>query len=406
MKSKLFIVVVAVLCGVVSAQTPSQNPTQKQPQAPTNQAQGQTPLAKNPPTTGSTQTPAGPKGEVMEEIVARVNSDIVTTADLQLAKSEAADDARSQCAQAKCTPEELENNIAQSQKDALRDTIDQDLLVQRAKDLDINVETDLVKRLDEIRSENKFESLEDLQKAIESQGQDFDDFKNKLKNRLLTDAVIQREVTEKVTGTLDRNTLEAYYNQHKQDYTIPETVVIREILVSTDGKAEADLPALKKKAEQLRQRVLDGEDFGDLAQHFSDGSTARQGGELGHFERGQLTKQVEDVVFTLNRNEMTPVLTTPKGYLVVQVEQRYEAGIQPFDKVENQVLSTLASEQLPAKLRVYLDGLRKDSWVEVRPGYVDTGGSGSNSIMEAKDSAGEITKPDKKPRKHKKFLIF
>jgi peptidyl-prolyl cis-trans isomerase SurA len=408
MKSTLSVVALAAFCGIAFAQSQPQSPAQKSasaPQAPTGQAQAASlvkPAANVPAASDNSAT----KGEVLEEIVARVNSDIITTVDLAREKKDSADDARQECADEKCTPEQLQTRIDEGQTDALRNLIDRDLMIQRAKDLDINVETDLVKKLDDIRAENKLDSLEDLQKAIEESGQDYTEYQNELRDHLLEDEVIQREVTDKITSAISHDELMAYYNQHKEDFTVPETVTIREILVSTDGKPESDWPALKKKAESYRDRVLNGEDFTDLARHFSDGSTARQGGELGHYQRGQLTKQVEDIVFTLNRNEMTPVLETKQGYLLIQVEQRYEAGVQPEDKVENEIMGRIVREQGEKKMRIWLDGLRKDSWVEVRPGYTDTGGAGSTSISEAKDTAAELTKPQKKAKKHKRFLIF
>jgi peptidyl-prolyl cis-trans isomerase SurA len=217
-------------------------------------------------------------------------------------------------------------------------------------------------------------------------------------------------VVSRVANSVDQGQIQKYYEEHKQEFTSPEAVRIREILISTTGKTEAELPALKKKAEQLRDRVqAGGEDFGDLAKHFSDGSTKAQGGELGIFERGKLDPKIEAEVFKLNKNEMTPVMQTGNGFMVLQVQQRYEAGVQPLDKIEAEVSNRIASTQMPAKLRTYLAQLRKDSFVEVRPPYVDTGATGNSDagISEAKNPLDEpIGKLQKAPKKHKKFLIF
>jgi peptidyl-prolyl cis-trans isomerase SurA len=106
---------------------------------------------------------------------------------------------------------------------------------------------------------------------------------------------------------------------------------------------------------------------------------------------------------------MTPVMQAGNGFIIIQVEQRYEAGVQPLDKIETEVSNRIASKQMPDKLRAYLAQLRKDSFVEVRPPYVDTGSTGvaDSAITEAKNPLDEpIGKLQRGPKKKKKFLIF
>jgi peptidyl-prolyl cis-trans isomerase SurA len=398
--------------GVVSAQT-NTAPRAKKPAAPP-QAPAGTTAAK--PTSAadtrpvSSTAPRAPNQNVVEEIAARVNGEIITSSDLLRSQSHDVQEIKDDCAQKKCTPEELQKALEDGKRDALRGLIDTALLVQRAKDLDLNVEAELVRQLDETRVENKLDTMEALQKAVESEGMDWEDYKTSVRNQFLAQDVIYREVGSKVSNGIDRNQIQKYYDEHKDEFTLPETVRIREILVSTTGKPESDWPALEKKANQLRERILNGgEDFGEMAKHFSDGGTAHQGGELGAFERGKLDPKIEAEVFKLNRNEMTPVMHTTNGYMILQVVQRYEAGVQPLDKIEQEVTNHIASAKMPERLRTYLTTLRKDSFVEVRPGYVDTGATGTNdtSISEAKNPLDEpIGKLQRGPKKHKKLWIF
>jgi peptidyl-prolyl cis-trans isomerase SurA len=395
--------------GVILAASVAAAQTQTTPPAKTT-----TPLvAAKPAAPAPAQTTAqinANRGAAVEEIAARVNGDIVTSMDLSRAQAHDMQDAREDCADKKCSPEDLQKMLDEVKADALRGLIDTKLLVQRAKDMDINVEAELVRQLDETRIENKLDSMEALQKAVEAEGLDWEEYKDSVKNQFLAQDVIYREVGSRVANSVDQGQIQKYYEEHKQEFTSPEAVRLREILISTTGKTEAEMPALKKKAEQLRERVqTGGEDFGDLAKHFSDGSTKAQGGELGIFERGKLDPKIEAEVFKLNKNEMTPVMQTGNGFMVLQVQQRYEAGVQPLDKIEAEVSNRIASTQMPAKLRAYLAQLRKDSFVEVRPPYVDTGATGNSDagISEAKNPLDEpIGKLQKGPKKKKKFLIF
>jgi peptidyl-prolyl cis-trans isomerase SurA len=412
MKLRFLATGVILAGGVVCAQT------QAPPPPP---AQKQTPPAAVPAGTGAAKpgTPAKPAttsetpdrpANVVEEIAARVNGDIVTSSDLGRAQVHDMEEAKQDCAERKCTPEETQKAVDSARADALRGLIDTKLLVQRAKDMDINAETELVRQLDETRIENKLDSMEALQKAVEAEGLDWEEYKDSVRNQFLAQDVIYREVGGKVSNSIDQAQIQKYYNEHKEEFVLPETVRIREILLSTTGKPESEWPAIKKRAEQLRERVQNGgEDFGELAKHFSDGSTKTQGGELGSFERGKLDPRFEAEVFKLNRNEMTPVMQAGNGFIVIQVEQRYEAGVQPLDKIETEVSNHIAAAQMPAKLRVYLAQLRKDSFVQVRPPYVDTGATGESdfSIAEAKNPLDEpIGKLQRGPKKKKKFLIF
>ncbi|HEY4840004.1 MAG TPA: peptidylprolyl isomerase [Candidatus Acidoferrales bacterium] len=413
MKLRFLAMGVILVGGVVCAQT--QSPPPPPP------AQKQTPPATAPPGTSAakTDTPAKPASttptpdrpaNVVEEIAARVNGDIVTSSDLGRAQVHDMEEAKEECTDRKCTPEETQKAIESAKADALRGLIDTKLLVQRAKDMDINAETELVRQLDETRIENKLDSMEALQKAVEAEGLDWEEYKDSVRNQFLAQDVIYREVGGKVSNSIDQAQIQKYYEEHKDQFVLPETVRIREILLSTTGKPESEWPAIKKRAEQLRDRVQNGgEDFGDLAKHFSDGSTKTQGGELGSFERGKLDPKFETEVFKLNRNEMTPVMQAGNGFIVIQVEQRYEAGVQPLDKIEQEVSNRIASSQMPDKLRAYLAQLRKDSFVEVRPPYVDTGATGNSdvAITEAKNPLDEpVGKLQRGPKKKKKFLIF
>src|ERR1700722_5355547 len=107
------------------------------------------------------------KSAVVEDIVARVNNQIITMSDYQKSLADLVQEVQQDC-QA-CPRDRMLDELKDKQKDLLRDMIDQQLLIERAKDMDISVETDLVKRLDEVRKQNNLSSLEDLQKAVESQ---------------------------------------------------------------------------------------------------------------------------------------------------------------------------------------------------------------------------------------------
>jgi outer membrane biosynthesis protein TonB len=133
-----------------------------EPDAPKKPAPAKKPEAKKPV--------EGVNSRTVEEIIARVNNEIITRSELDKARAAAEEDAKQEC-QGKCTPEQLKTDLEDREKNALRDLIDQSLLVQRGKDMGVNVEPEVIKRLDQIRQQNKIDSMEDLEKAVSAQGQ-------------------------------------------------------------------------------------------------------------------------------------------------------------------------------------------------------------------------------------------
>jgi len=349
--------------------------------------------------------PAAPKtanpdsGKTVEEIIARVNNEIITRSEYDKARQSAAEEAKSEC-QNRCTPEQLQIAIEDGQKNTLRTLVDQSLLVQRAKDMGVSVEPELIKKLDAIRTENKLASMEELEKAVSGQGMNWEDFKNNIRSTLLTQRVISSEVGSHITISDEEVT--KYYEAHKTEFVRPEQVALREIVVSTEGKKPEDLPDLKKKAETALKRVQDGEDFGEIAKRLSDGSTKSQGGFLGIYKRGELSKELEDKVFKMKRKELTEVMETKQGFLVLEVLEHYDEGEQSLAKVKNEIMDKLYGGRMEPAMREYLKTLREQSYVVIKPGFQDIAGGGGSEIQEV-SATPEVSKAKKG---HKKFLLF
>src|SRR5438132_8125317 len=374
---------------------PSGGPTLEKPGMAAPDAKSEKPAKPAAPKTANADS-----GKTVEEIIARVNNEIITRSEYEKARLAAEEDAKSEC-QNRCTPEQLQINIEDRQKNTLRDLVDQSLLVQRAKDMGVSVEPELIKRLDAIRTQNNLPSMEELEKAVSGQpGMNWEDFKNNIRNTLLTQRVISSEVGSHIT--ISDEEVSKYYEAHKGEFVRPEQVALREIVVSTEGKKPEELPDLKKKAETALKRVQDGEDFGEIAKRLSDGSTKSQGGFLGVYKRGELSKELEDKVFQMKRNQLTEVMETKQGYLVLQVLEHYDEGEQSLAKVKNEIMDKLYSARMEPAMREYLKTLREQSYVVIKPGYQDIAGGGGSEIQEV-SATPEVTKSKKG---HKKFLLF
>src|SRR6266704_1627940 len=392
--------VIAVLCAALplaAQDKPESAPQAMPPAAP--QSKPAIPVLEKPGMAPAPKAVDPNSGKTIEEIIARVNNEIITRSEYEKARQSAEEDAKSEC-QNRCTPEQLQTNIGDRQKNSLRDLIDQSLLVQRAKDMGVSVEPEVIKKLDAIRTQNNFTSMEELERAVSSQGMNWEDFKNNIRNTLLTQRVISSEVGSHIT--IGDEEVAKYYEAHKTEFVRPEQVALREIEVSTQGKKPEEIPDLKKKAETALKRVKDGEDFGEIAKRFSDGSTKSQGGFLGVYKRGELSKELEDVVFKMKRNDLTDIMETKQGLLILQVLEHYDEGEQSLAKVKNEIMDKLYGERMEPAMREYLKTLREQSYVVIKPGFQDIAGGGSSEIQEV-SATPEVSKQKKG---HKKFLLF
>jgi len=334
------------------------------------------------------------KGVIVEEIIARVNNNIITLSDYQKADNSLREEIAHDCQN--CQADKMEAMYRDRQKDLLRDLIDQQLLVQRGKDEGISVETDLIKRLDDVRKDNKLASLEELEKAVEGEGLSWEDYKTQIRNSLLTQEVIHREMSNRIV--IGKEEIKKYYDEHQKEFVRPELVVLSEIFLSTEGRTPEEMAVVQRKVEDYRNRVLKGEEFSELAKRYSEGSTAKEGGGLGTFERGQLSKQLEDAVFALNRNGLTDVIQTKTGFEVLKVIDHFQAGQQPMDKVENEISNKIYLEKMQPTMRDYLAQLREESYVMVKPGFTDTAAIAGASIIQ------EVSPTPDAPAKSKKKL--
>src|ERR1700760_2404467 len=205
-------------------------------------------------------------GNVVEERVAQVNDQIISTSDYNRSAAQLDQEARQQGW--------TEQELGDHKRDLLRDLIDQQLLLSKGKDLDITGETELVRRLDEIRKQNHLDSLDDLEKAASSQGVSYEDFKQNIRNGIITQQVIRDEVGRHIQ--LTQAELQKYYQQHLNDFSQPESVRLSEILipVQSGGDEAANLAAAKAKADEVDAKLKAGAAFADVAKANSAGSTA------------------------------------------------------------------------------------------------------------------------------------
>jgi parvulin-like peptidyl-prolyl isomerase len=343
---------------------------------------------------------------VVEQIVAKVNGEIVTMSDLDQARVETLAEIKEKG----IPPAQAAQVLERTMQDALRDKIDALLLVQRGKDLNISVDADATKEIARMQVQSRISDPDQFSSLIHDQfGVSLEEYKQKLKDQLMAQRVVAEEVAERIF--IPEDDMKKYYEDHKDKFVREEQVFLSQILLSTEGKSDEQVASAQVKATELVKRARAGEKFADLAAANSDDSeTAKNGGYLGTpLKREDLRKEIADVVFTHQRGYITdPIkLTSPSGFLILKVEERYEAGQASFEEVKEDIQNAMAQPQMEPKVRVFLAKLRREAFLEIREGYVDTGAvpgqdTSWHDVAEIKPQT--TTKEEVAARQRKKFL--
>ncbi|MDE3202160.1 MAG: peptidylprolyl isomerase [Acidobacteriota bacterium] len=324
-------------------------------------------------------------GTVVEQIVARVNDQIITNSDYDRAMKDLDQDERQHGASMQ--------QISEAHRDLLRNLIDQQLWLSKGKELGITGETELINRLNEIRKQYHMDSLEDLEKAAEQQGVSYEDFKANIRNQIITQQVMRQEVGAHISMTPGE--VRRYFEEHKQNYVQPESVQLSEILISSSDGSEQKVADAKAKAEDIENKLQAGGDFTDLAKTFSNGQTAADGGSLGTYKHGELAKVFEDAVFPLKDGQVTQPIRTKQGFIIFKVVKHNPGGVPAFKDVEQEVEQTYYMSKMEPAIRNYLTKMREQAFIDIRPGYTDTGASPN----ETKPVFSAYTPPSPKKRK-------
>lgn len=344
---------------------------------------------------------------IIEEIVAKVNGDIITRGELQHDAQLREQELRGQGV----TGTRLQDQLKAADKDSLRDEIDKLLLVQRGKDLNLKVDSDVTKQLLDIQAQYKIVDPDEFRKFLEQQtGVSYEEFKDQMTNRLMQSKVISEEIGSRIN--IPEADQRKYYEDHKADFVREETVFLSQIVISTEGKNPQQVAAAEKKAADLVQRARKGEKFSDMAKANSDDTeTAKGGGELPAFKRseGLLRKEVADVVFKLKRGDVTDPIKIPQGLLILRVDDHYEAGQASFDEVKEEVMQKMAGPLMAPKVRDYLTKLRQDAFLQIKDGFVDSGAAPGKDTrwldaVELKPQTTTKEEVEEHHKSHKKLL--
>lgn len=300
-----------------------------------------------------------PAAQVIEEIVAVVNDDVITLSKFRQEWQDRVDMLRSQW-----QGEELDKEI-EALKGQILDILITDLLLlqkgrELARDRGLDINEQVRAAIENVKKQNNLSSDDDLRRALQQSGMSFEAWRSQLEETFLRQAVIVSEVDR--TIVLDDSQIVQYYKEHPAEFTQPTEYKLRAVYLALDGRTAEDLEARRR---EVSGRLNAGQDFEAVAKELSDPPLNETGGDLGRFKKGELETTLEQAVDKLKSGETAPWLETKNGWYLLKIEERVDSYLKPFEEVKKDVEGNLFNARRGKKIDEYLKDLRESSYVKI-----------------------------------------
>ena len=309
---------------------------------------------------------AGLHAEILEQVLVKVNGEILTKTDLEKLQIAALRD-RSSGNVPRMSDAELAKALSEVTPAVIVDAIDELLLMQRAKTLGLTISDEQFNSvLESIKKDNKIESEEAFQQALKAEGMTLPLLRKMLERRMLIGQLQQREVISRIDIT--ETEAKEYYEAHKSDFGTQPSVTLREILVSVPtterGVNAGAVDDAEKKANDLRARVLKGEAFEKVAAEASDAPSKTNGGLIGSIPKSELDEALAKTLSSMKVGDVTPVIRVANGWEILKLEANVESTTLPFDMARQQITEKIGDQRREVALKQYIKKLRSQAIIE------------------------------------------
>lgn len=314
--------------------------------------------------TGGLLTGIPLRAEVIEQVLVKVNGEIVSKSDFEQRLTSSL--ARPEYANAK-TDFELQKAIGELTPDLILEAVDELLLIQRGRELNYSLSDAQFKEiLENIKKQNNLTEEAQFQAALKQEGMTLPELHKAMERQMLIARVTQNEVMSKVGITEEE--ARKYHSEHLQDFTKPGTVTIREILVKVPLEngainVAAD-QAARQKADDIRKRALAGESFDQLASEVSDSPSKANGGLIGPLNMNELTPAFKKLVDPMKVGDVSDVLPGQGGYQIIKIESRTADEVMTPEAAHDKISDALYEEKRQVYIRRYLNKLRSQATIE------------------------------------------
>jgi peptidyl-prolyl cis-trans isomerase SurA len=317
------------------------------------------------PATGY-QLPA--RAEILEQVLVKVNGDVVTKTEFERRQVGALRN-RPELANAGPNSPELQRAVAELTPELILDAVDELLLVQRGRELNYSLGDEQFNSIvGSIKKQNQLDDEAKFQAALKSEGLTLADLRRNLERSMLVQQVQRVDVMDKL-GVADEES-RAYYESHKQEFTTPSEITLREIFIEVPATEKgfnvAQDDEARAKADETRKRLLAGEPFPRLAAELSSAPSKANGGLIGPLKSDELAPQLEQMLQKMTVGDITDVQRTARGYQILKLESRTDTKIKSFEEARGEIADTIVEQKFEAARSEYLDRLRGQATITWR----------------------------------------
>jgi peptidyl-prolyl cis-trans isomerase SurA len=307
------------------------------------------------------------RAEIIEQILVKVNGEIITKSDLEQRQIAALRERQATLDPSKLSDAALAKMLADVTPEVIVEAIDEMLLLQRSKELGMTITDEQFNNvLESIKKDNKMETEEQFQAALKQEGLTVAGLRKVLEKRMLIGQLQSREVSTRIDVTEAEE--KTYYDAHQAEFATTPSVTLREILVSVPadpkGVNVGALEEAQARAEAIRARVVKGESFEKLAGELSEAPSKANGGLIGPIPKTELDEALGKMLAAMKVGEVTPVVRVPNGVEILKLESTIEGTIIPFDQARGQIAQRLMQQRQGAEMQKYLKRLREQAIIE------------------------------------------
>ena len=300
------------------------------------------------------------RGEIVERIVAVVNSDVITLSELEEAGKQLFEQVKQSS-----LPEEREEKLRKARGAVLDQLIESKLLEQEIKNKKVEVtERDVDAAIEQIKQQNQVNE-DELKAILAKDGITLSAYRRRLQDEIGKMRLISREIKSKIV--IEEEELRKNYQDHLARFTDPAEVKVQQIFFAIPQYATGEqIASVRKESLAILERARHGEDFAELARKYSQGPEAREGGVLGFFKHKELRPEMEEVAFKLQTGEVSELIKSPEGLHILRVLERKGGEPKPFVEVQSQLRDEVMQAESERQFREWMKALKAKAYIEIR----------------------------------------
>ncbi|XOF32191.1 MAG: peptidylprolyl isomerase [Candidatus Electrothrix sp. YB6] len=314
---------------------------------------------------------AAPAGaEILDSSVAVVNEDVITLSDVNRAGK-----AIFEQIAAEAPPDQRDAALQQARENIIEQLVEKKLLMQQAALMNISVsEAELDHAQKQVLKRNGL-SEDAFQTELRKIGVDEAQYRETLRDQLLSSKVINYQVRSKVAVPEER--IREYYTEHYVEHVEQASSASYYLLQigfvrGTGGSSQDAAPGGKtarEKVETVYALLKDGKDFKELARQYSELPSAADGGDIGFFQKDEMAPYMRDAITALQPGEISPVVESPNGYMIFKLLSSPAEGATgtkvPYDDVKQEIRDTLYKQEAEKRYKAWVKKIRSEAYIKI-----------------------------------------